>query len=101
MNAAAARVDEQQVLEAEVLDEHLVEHARRERHDRPTSVARLDLLDVAVEELVVGQVNVDQELALHRLEELELLVVPRVGREHGANVDLVGQLRAQVLRAKR
>ena len=61
VNAAAARVDEEQVLEAEVLDEHLVEHARRERHDRPTSVARLDLLDVAVEELVVGQVDVDVE----------------------------------------
>lgn len=101
VNAAAARVDEEQVLEAEVLDEDLVERACRERHDRPTSVARLDLLDVAVEELVVGQVNVDQELALHRLEELELLVVPRVGREHGAYVDLVRQLRTQALRAKR
>jgi len=100
VDAAAARVDEEQVLEAEVADEDLVEHARREGHDRPTPVARLDLADVAVEELVVGQVNVDQELALHRLEELELLVVARVSREHGADIDLVGQLLQQVLRKR-
>ena len=100
VDAAAARVDEEQVLEAEVAHEDLVEHTRREGHDRPTPVARLDLPDVAVEELVVGQVNVDQELALHRLEELELLVVARVRREHGADVDLVGQLLQQVLRKR-
>ena len=56
------------------------QHAARQRHQRPAAVARLETLHVDVEEVVIGQVDIDDELALHRLEELELLVVARRGR---------------------
>ena len=45
----------------------------------------------------VGKIDIDDELALHWLEDLELLVVARRGREDGTDIDLVRQLGDQVL----
>ena len=62
-SSASSRVDEELRVEAEVLDERAAEHAHRQRHHRPAAVARLEPLDVAVEEVVVGEIDIDDLLA--------------------------------------
>mmetsp|Transcript_22800 Transcript_22800/g.73083 ORF Transcript_22800/g.73083 Transcript_22800/m.73083 type:complete len:487 (+) Transcript_22800:89-1549(+) len=97
VDAAAARVDAEDVLKPKVLSQRALQHTHRERHERPAAVARLEPLDVDLEEVVVGQVNVDDQLALLRLEELVLLVVRRRRGKDGSDVNLVWQLGEQVL----
>ena len=97
VDAAASRVDPQEVLEAKINAQRSVEHAHRERHDRPAAVARLEPLHVNLEEVVISQVNVDDELALLGVEELVLLVVGRRRRVHGPNVNLMREHLEQLL----
>lgn len=101
MDTTATRIDPEELLETKVIAQGGGEDARGERHERPAPVARLQPLHVHIEEVVIGQVNIDDELALVRLEELELLVVARRGGEDGANVDLMRQLAEQVLLERR
>lgn len=68
----------------------------RDRHDRPAGIARLELASVDLEEIVVRQVNIENELALHGLEDLELFVLGWRCRIRRANVDLVRQFFGQV-----
>jgi len=76
------------VLEAKVVREGAREHLHRERHQRPAAIARLQPLHVDVQKVIVGQVNVNDELTLRGLEDLKLLMVARRRREDGANVNL-------------
>ena len=67
VDTTAAGVDPQQVLEAKILGER-GEHAERQGHERPAAIARRRaVFTSAVEEVVVGQVDIDDELALQRL----------------------------------
>ena len=85
------------MLEAKINAQRSVEHAHRERHERPAAVARLEPLHVNLEEVVISQVNVDDELALLGVEELVLLVVGRRRRVDGPNVNLMREHLEQLL----
>mmetsp|Transcript_3169 Transcript_3169/g.10704 ORF Transcript_3169/g.10704 Transcript_3169/m.10704 type:complete len:241 (+) Transcript_3169:1030-1752(+) len=97
VDPAPPGIDAQDVLEPKVFAQGALEHAHGESHQGPAAVARLETLDIDLEEVVVGQVYVNDHLPLHRLEQLVLFVVARRGAEDGANVDLVRQFGGQLL----
>ena len=91
VDAPAPRVHPEEVLEAEVLAQGPVQDLEGERHELPALVADGRARAAGPDVVVVGHVNVEDELLLEWLEVSDLVVVARPGVVHGADVDLVGE----------
>ena len=91
VDAPAPRVHPEEVLEAEVLAQGPVQDLEGERHELPALVADGRAGAAGPDVVVVGHVNVEDELLLERLEVADLVVVARPRVVHGADVDLVGE----------
>mmetsp|Transcript_25492 Transcript_25492/g.78556 ORF Transcript_25492/g.78556 Transcript_25492/m.78556 type:complete len:312 (-) Transcript_25492:249-1184(-) len=102
VDAAAARVDPHDVLEAEVVAERGVDDFDGRVHVVPALAADARALAAGPDVVVVGKVNVEDELALLGPEVLDRQMVARRRVEDRPDVDLVRlALRHQRLHARR
>ncbi|KAI0563975.1 hypothetical protein FGB62_32g139 [Gracilaria domingensis] len=101
VDAPSARVHPQDVAKAKVVAQRGVDDARGQRHVLPVLVAHARGAHgghVGHDVLVVGHVNVEDELLLHgRQRDLQRVLVGRRLVVHGANVDLDGRARLELL----
>lgn len=94
MGAATARVDPQDVPEAEVVAQRGVDDLDGHGHELPAFEADVGLVAARADVVVVGQIDVEAELLGEGLEGAlvpQRLAVARVGRVYGTDLETRGE----------
>ena len=88
VNTATARIDPEEVLEAKVLAQRLVDDLDGDRHERPAAVADGSAGAAEAHVVIVGHIDIKDQLALDIAELGHGVVVLGRRRADAANVDL-------------
>lgn len=87
VNATTTAEHPQDVLEAEIVAQRLVENLTGDGHELPAFAADVGLVAARSHLIVVGHVDVEDEFTLHRLHVGIGAVILRTNQQDGTDVD--------------